>query len=126
MHDQIKFERMLKILLSLTGNRNYSLKELSENNHVSERTIRRYLLTFQDAGFIVEKQNDKYHIPNHNPEAKQLKDAILLTEEELRILTKAIENDNKNILNKHLIINKLFALSQPKKEKKTPQKHESV
>ncbi len=125
MHDQIKFERMLKILLSLTGNRSYSLKELSENNHVSERTIRRYLLTFQDAGFIVEKQNDKYHIPNHNPEAKQLKDAILLTEEEFRILTEAIENDNKNILNKHLIINKLFALSQPKK-KKTPQKHESV
>jgi predicted DNA-binding transcriptional regulator YafY len=53
MNDQAKFQRMLEILMKLSGSYGYSVKQLSEEFDSSDRTIYRYLNTFKNAGFLL-------------------------------------------------------------------------
>ncbi len=53
--DQPKIERMLRLMRYMSGNINYTVKELAERLDMSERTIYRYIDTFKGAGFAVTK-----------------------------------------------------------------------
>jgi len=110
MGEQAKFKRMLKILLSMAGPRNYSKEELSLRNNLSVKTIGRYLDTFESVGFAIEKTKYRYRIISYPPPFKQLSDLLYFTEEEAYILTTAIHSiDETNLLKQHLA-EKLYAL----------------
>ena len=53
--DQPKIERVLKLMMILTDNLKYSVDELADKLEVTSRTIYRYLDTFENAGFLVER-----------------------------------------------------------------------
>ena len=60
--DQPKVERMLRLMMLLSSGRNYSINELADKLDTSYRSIYRYLDTFKEAGFVVHKTGDYYHI----------------------------------------------------------------
>jgi proteasome accessory factor C len=109
MNDQAKFQRMLEILMKLSGSYGYSVKQLSENFDSSERTIYRYLTTFKNAGFLVDNNNGYFKIDKKSPDYKDLSKLIHFSEEEAHILSRAIhliddENKFKNELYEKLFI----------------------
>lgn len=53
--DQPKADRMLRLMKMMSSNINYTIDELSEHLDMSIRTIYRYIDTFKQAGFVVEK-----------------------------------------------------------------------
>jgi len=110
MLEQAKFERMLRILLSLAGSRNYSKEELALRNNLSVKTIGRYLDTFEAVGFAVEKTKYRYRIVAYPPPFKQLSDLLYFTEEEAFILTRAIHSIDETNLLKQQLSDKLYAL----------------
>lgn len=111
MADQSKIERTLKLLLLLSGNFAYSIKEISDKIKISERTIYRYIETFRNVGFLIERNNAGYwKIEKSNSQYKELHDLLQFSEEESYILQKAIHSiDNNNVLKTNLI-NKLYSL----------------
>lgn len=55
--DQPKVERLLRLIQLLSSNVEYSIDDLMERLDMSRRTIYRYLDTFKEAGFAVQKVN---------------------------------------------------------------------
>ena len=55
--DQPKVERMLRMIQLLASNVEYSIDDLMERLDMSRRTVYRYLDTFKEAGFAVQKVN---------------------------------------------------------------------
>lgn len=53
--DQPKQDRMLRLMKMMSGNINYSIEELSERLDMSPRTIYRYIDTFKNSGYVVNK-----------------------------------------------------------------------
>lgn len=53
--DQPKLERMLRLMKMLSGNVNYTVNELAERLGTTYRSIYRYIDTFKECGFAVEK-----------------------------------------------------------------------
>ena len=53
--DQPKLERMLRLMKLLSGNVNYTVNELAERLGTTYRSIYRYIDTFKECGFAVEK-----------------------------------------------------------------------
>ena len=53
--DQPKIERLLRLMKMMAGNRNYTIDELAESLGISYRSVYRYIETFKDSGFVVEK-----------------------------------------------------------------------
>ncbi len=90
MSDQIKFRKMLEILLLLSGNFGYSINEIAEKFETTPRTIYRYLDTFKDVGFKVIKQNGFHRIDKKKSIFKDLSELIHFSKEEAIILSKAI------------------------------------
>lgn len=110
MPDQPKFERMLRLLMTLAGNRSLTLAQLMERFEMSERTMLRYIGTFRDAGFVVECIDGAYHIPKVEKPFKSIGDLLHFSEEEAYILTRAIHSiDDTNLLKANLV-NKLYSL----------------
>ncbi|HNX44488.1 MAG TPA: WYL domain-containing protein [Bacteroidales bacterium] len=110
MDDQPKLERMLNLLLTLSGSRNFTLAQLSERFSMSERTLMRYLATFRNVGFIVECRDGAYSIPRVEKPFKSIGDLLHFSEEEAYILTNAIHSIDDNNLLKTNLVNKLYSL----------------
>lgn len=101
---------MLRLLMTLSGNRSLTIDELSQRFGMSERTLMRYIGTFRDAGFVVECKDGAYRIPKIEKPFKSLGDLLHFSEEEAYILTKAIHSiDDTNLLKSNLI-NKLYSI----------------
>ena len=65
--DQPKISRILRLIVLLSGNRIYTVDELAAELETSQRTIYRYIDTFKEAGFAVEKVDDyKYRLVSIN------------------------------------------------------------
>lgn len=110
MEDQPKFERMLKLLLSLTSIKGYSADELADRFELSQRTVMRYISTFRNAGFVVECSQGLYRIPKVDKPFKAINELLHFSEEEAFILTQAIHSiDDTNQLKTNLI-NKLYSI----------------
>lgn len=90
MSDQVKFRKMLEILLLLSGNFGYSINEIADKFETTPRTIYRYLDTFKDVGFKVIKQNGYFRIDKKDSSFKELSELIHFSKEEAIILSKAI------------------------------------
>jgi proteasome accessory factor C len=110
MEDQPKLEKMLRLLITLSGIKSYSVAELAERFEKSERSIMRYLATFRNAGFIIECNDGGYRIPKIEKPFKAINELLHFSEEEAYILSRAIHSiDDTNQLKINLI-NKLYAL----------------
>ena len=70
----------------LAGNRKYSLNELMEIIEVSDRTVYRYLETFESAGFVLEKNNGMYRLQKDSASTRSLQTLMHFSEEEVLIL----------------------------------------
>ena len=56
--DQPKLERLLRILMMLIENTTYTIPQLAQRLETSERTIYRYIDTFRDAGFLINREGE--------------------------------------------------------------------
>lgn len=90
--DQPKVQRLLQLLLLLSGKRTYSCQELARSLDVSERTILRYLDTFDVSGFVVERKESRYRLHAGTGSYKALQQNLHFSEEELYLLHSAISN----------------------------------
>jgi len=101
--DQPKLERLLRIMMMLTGNITYTIPQLSKRLHTSERTIYRYIETFREAGFLIYREGDYFRIDKESKYLKDISDLIHFSEEEAYILKSAIENiDETNLIKQNL------------------------
>lgn len=91
--DQPKLERLLRIMQLLTDKkRKYSVDELSVILEMSGRTIYRYIDTFRECGFIVNKEGGKIWFAKESRHFKTISDLVYFTDEEAYILKRAIES----------------------------------
>jgi predicted DNA-binding transcriptional regulator YafY len=66
--DQPKIERMLRLMKMLASNKNYTIDDLAERLGLSYRSIYRYIDTFRDSGFLVEKLHSNVYRLGKMPE----------------------------------------------------------
>ena len=102
--DQPKVERTLRLIKLMTGNVSYTIDELAKKLDTSYRSIYRYIETFKDAGFAVQKVSAGVYklstIDNKLPDISKL---VYFSEEEAYIVSKLIESlDNTNTLKQDL------------------------
>lgn len=84
--DQRKMQRLLRLLMMLSGKRWYSLQEIMDLLESSERTVYRYLETFESAGFILEKNKGCYRLQKDTANTRSLQNLMHFSEEEVLIL----------------------------------------
>lgn len=101
--DQPKIERMLRLMMLLTANNRYTVEELSSKLDTSVRTIYRYIDTFKEAGFLINKSGDYFRIDKRSKYFKDISQLVHFTEEEAYILNSAIESiDPTNTIKQNL------------------------
>ena len=102
--DQPKLERMLKLMKLMTGNVNYSVNDLAERLDTSYRSIYRYIETFKDAGFVVQKlDGGVYKLGKESRYFKEISQLVHFTDEEAHIVNQLIEAlDDTNSLKQNL------------------------
>lgn len=110
MDDHAKFERILKMLVTLAGIRGLTVNELSERFALSERSVMRYLATLRSAGFVIECIDGIYRIPKMEKPFRTINELLHFSEEEAYILTRAIHSIDDNNLLKSNLVNKLYSL----------------
>lgn len=101
--DQPKIERVLRLMKYLTANTSYTIAELAYKLDTSQRSIYRYLDTFKEAGFVVQKQGDFYRLGKESRYFKEISELIHFTEEEAFIFNKLLDGlDDTNVLKQNL------------------------
>ncbi|MBQ0078090.1 MAG: WYL domain-containing protein [Bacteroidales bacterium] len=109
--DQPKIERVLRLMRLMSGNAYLTVDELAERLDTSYRSIYRYIDSFKEVGFAVEKiHGNIYRIVSMPAQFKDLENLVYFSEEEARIVAGLIENlDQTNALKANLY-NKLSAV----------------
>ncbi len=91
--DQPKIERMLRLMQMLSGNINYTLDEMAGKLELSRRSLFRYIDTFKNAGFVVQRLSDgSYKMTTYNKELADLSQLVYFSEEEAIVVSHLIEN----------------------------------
>ncbi len=91
--DQPKIERMLRLMQLLSGNKIYTLDELSDTLDLSRRSLFRYFDTFKNAGFVVQCIGDgRYRMTTLNKEYTDISQLVYFSEEEAIVVSHLIEN----------------------------------
>lgn len=98
------------MLLLLSGNRLYSVKELAEKYGSSERTIYRYLDTFRQAGLVMDGHDGLFRIDKCSSDFRDISELLHFSEEEAYILGKAIHAIDDTNLIKSNLVKKLYSL----------------
>ena len=95
---------MMRLIVLLSGNRIYTVDELAAELLTSQRTIYRYIDTFKEAGFVVEKVDDyKYRLVSIGPGVKDLHNIVYFSPEEAYIVNRLIDSlDPSNSLKREL------------------------
>ncbi|MBQ6882560.1 MAG: WYL domain-containing protein [Alistipes sp.] len=102
--DQPKIERVLRLMMLMTGNVNYTIADLAEKIDTSPRSIYRYIDTFKDAGFVVHKLDGGiYKLGKESRHFKEISQLVHFTDEEAHMVNQLIEGlDNTNLLKQNL------------------------
>jgi predicted DNA-binding transcriptional regulator YafY len=111
---QPKLERMLRLMVMLTGNSSLTLKQIAVGFDVTTETIRRYIDTFRDAGFVIKKNKSIFCIDTFSPWFKEISELVHFSEEEAWILKNAIDSIDENNLIKQNLKKKLYTIYQYK------------
>lgn len=109
--DQPRIERVFKLMRLMTGNVNFTVEELAEKLDTSYRSIYRYIDTFKELGFVVEKvHGNVYRLVKTPSPLKDLNKLVYFSDEEAKILCGLIEGlDSTNTL-KATLYKKLAAI----------------
>ncbi|MCB9024660.1 MAG: helix-turn-helix domain-containing protein, partial [Lentimicrobiaceae bacterium] len=105
--DQPKIERLLRLMLMLTGNRRYTVQDIAGKLNMTTRSVYRYIDTFRAAGFVMKREDNIHRIDKSSKYFKDISSLIHFTEEEAWILKSAIENIDENNLIKQNLKRKL-------------------
>lgn len=102
--DQPKISRILRLIVLMSGNRIYTVDELAAELETSQRTIYRYIDTFKETGFAVEKVDDyKYRLVSVGNGVKDLHNIVYFSPEEAFIVNRLIDSlDPSNSLKNEL------------------------
>lgn len=84
--DQQRMQRLLRLLMMLDGGHWYSLQEIMDLLESSDRTVYRYLETFESAGFVLEKNKGSYRLQKDTGNTRSLQNLMHFSEEEVLIL----------------------------------------
>ena len=84
--DQVKIQRLLRLLLLLSGSRRYDLETLSKKFSVGRRTLFRYLESIEAAGFVLSRTDGTYLLQTESPATGSLQKLLHFSEEEAYIL----------------------------------------
>lgn len=100
MVEQAKVERLLRLIQLMSGPRDYTIPELCRELEMSRRTLYRYIETFKDAGFVVEKKpGGMYKIAQMSPHCSNLDNLIYFSKEEAFMVNRLIDHlDQTNSL----------------------------
>ena len=102
--DQPKIERLLRLMQYLTGNTYYTIDELSKKVGITRRSIYRYIDTFKNAGFVVQRINEGvYRMANTRNSDTDLSKIVYFSEEEAFVVNSLIDAlDNSNAMKQGL------------------------
>lgn len=102
--EQPKFERMLRLIKLMTGNTNLTVDDLARRLDTTYRSIYRYIDTFKDAGFVVQKVGAGiYQLVSVSRRVPDLTKIVYFSDEEASIISKLIEGlDNTNALKQNI------------------------
>ena len=102
--EQPKIERVLRLMKMMTGNNNYTVEDMAERLGISYRSVYRYIETFKDSGFVVQrKEGGIYKLGKDSRYFKDISQLIHFTDEEAHIVNQLIEGlDNTNMLKQNL------------------------
>lgn len=108
--NQKKLRKMLAMILMLSGNKYYSRKEIAEKFQISQRTLYRYLNTFEEVGLFVYRDGEVVSLKLQESNLKKVSDLLHFSKEEAAILSKAIHCIDDNNVLKGNLIKKLYSL----------------
>lgn len=80
--DKERFDRQLRLLVLLTQDRDTDIDSLSRELQMSRRSIYRYIETFRELGFVVEKRGNRYRVSPSSPFLRRITERIHFTEDE--------------------------------------------
>ncbi|MEO6683508.1 MAG: HTH domain-containing protein, partial [Ginsengibacter sp.] len=83
--DQKKMQRLLRLLMLLSGNRRFTVKEILEKLECSKRTAYRYLETLEICGFFLEKHEATYRLQKGS-QTSSLQKLLHFSEEDVAVL----------------------------------------
>lgn len=98
--EQPRIERVLRLMRLMSGNARFTVDELAEKLDTSYRSIYRYIDTFKECGFAVEKaESGVYRLVSMPSQFKDLSNLVYFSEEEAKLVSNLIENlDQTNAL----------------------------
>ena len=111
--DQPKVERMLRMIQLLASNVEYSIDDLMERLDMSRRTVYRYLDTFKEAGFAVQKVNPSgnvYRLATLRKPFADLSKVVYFSDEEAYIVNSLMDQLDNNSPIKQGLRKKLAAV----------------
>ena len=100
-------EKTLKLLMLLSGTKNFSVSDLAEKYEVDERTVYRYLKKIENAGFALEKKHGRYRLLSNHSETKAFKKILHFSEEEIFLIHQILEAQESSSPAKEKLLKKL-------------------
>lgn len=92
------------MLLLLSGKRRYSIAEIQERFDISDRTVFRYLETFEISGLLMDRAEKSYRLQQDSSATRSLQRLMHFTEEEVFILEETIEKlEGESAVKKQLL-----------------------
>lgn len=109
--EQPRVERVFRLMRLMTGNVYFTVEELAEKLDTSYRSIYRYIDTFKELGFAVEKiHGNVYRIVKMPSSFKDLSKLVYFSDEEAKIVCNLIENLDSTHALKSALYKKLAAI----------------
>lgn len=98
--EQPRIERMLRLMKLMSGNTNYTIGELAKKLGITYRSVYRYIDTFENSGFVVDKvRKNVYKLGKMPKGLVELDKLIYFSEEEAYIVNSLINGlDTTNAL----------------------------
>ncbi len=91
--DQPKLERLLRIMQLMTDRKKrYTIQDLADILDISQRSVYRYIDTFESVGFIVNKSDGVVWLAKESKHFRTIADLVYFTEEEAFVLKRAVES----------------------------------
>ena len=102
--DQPKIERLIRLMVMMTGNANSTIEDFAHALKTTTRSIYRYIDTIRSCGFVVEKiRSNVYKLGKMPRGSVDFSKLIYFSEEEAYIINSLIQNlDNTNLLKRNL------------------------
>lgn len=109
--EQPRVERVFRLMRLMTGNAYFTVEELAERLETSYRSIYRYIDTFKELGFAVEKiHGNVYRLVKVPSAFKDLNRLVYFSDEEAKIVCSLIEGLDSTHALKSALYKKLAAI----------------